>query len=137
MPFRLFRRARSSPRRAGFLVAMIALVSQLALGGLVPPDDDAVSRLAALDAVSILCSGHQAADPKGGQAPHRHHAIDLALCPLAIALAVPDCLLPTSAPLTPARSCGTGDGSREPPPGRGPPAATARVGAPRAPPVTA
>ena len=136
MPFQLFRRVHLSVRRHGLLAAMVALISQLALGSMVPPDDAVGSQLAALDAVSILCAGREAPDP-GGQAPHRHHAADLALCPLGIALAVPGCLLPASVPLMPARSCGVSDRSRERPPGRGPPAATARVGAPRAPPTTA
>ncbi len=127
-------RAHPGVLRYGFLAALLALVGQLALGGTVPPDDAASGRLAALDAVSILCVGRHAPD---GQAPHRHGAADLALCPLSITLAVPGCILPPASPPLPARRCGIGGGSMERPPGRGPPPATARVGRPRAPPLAA
>ncbi len=135
-PHRPFRRVPLILARYGFLAALAALVVQLALGSMVPPDDAATSQLAALDAVSILCAGRHATDP-AGQAPHRRHAADLALCPLGSALALPGCILPAATPLPPARCRAVDGGSRERPPGRGPPPATARVGAPRAPPVTA
>ncbi len=139
MHFQRFRTVRlTSGRhgRFGLLAAMVALVGQLAFGSLVAPDDAAASRLAALDAISILCDGHSTPDP-GGRAPHRHHAADLALCPLVAALAVPGCILPTASPLLAARSRATGARCWERPPGRGPPPATARVAPPRAPPIMA
>ena len=117
----------------GLLTALLALVSQLALGAMVLPD--APDQVAALDAVGILCSGAAPTDD-GGTAPHRHHASDLALCPLTVALALPAVVL-TSAPALPPPAPVLAFRMRERPPGRGPPPPTARVGAPRAPPSLA
>jgi hypothetical protein len=119
-----------------FLLAGIALVSQLALGGMVLPDDAPQGAIAALDAASILCGGNH---PSGHQGPssHRHQPANPALCPISVALALPS-VIPTSSPVLPVSS----DSvlyfrAKERPSGRGPPAPTARVGAPRAPPLTA
>ena len=119
----------------GFLAALLALVSQLALGAMVLPDPASPDQLAALDAVSILCTGLPSSD-NGGTAPHRHHAADLALCPLTVTLALPAVILTPSPALPPPPSV-LAFRTRERPPGRGPPLPTARVGAPRAPPFLA
>ena len=119
-----------------FLLAGIALVSQLALGAMVLPDDSPQGALAALDAASILCGGNHPSG-HGSPASHRHQPANPALCPISVALSLPS-VIPTPAPELPVSS-----GSvlylrtKQRPPGRGPPAATARVGAPRAPPLTA
>ena len=119
----------------GLMVALLALVGQLAIGAVVLPDSDTADALNRLDAVSILCSGLPASDD-GGAAPHHHHACDLALCPMTLALAAPSVVL-TPAPVLPAPKPVSVFPSRERPPGRGPPAASARVGEPRGPPVLA
>jgi hypothetical protein len=118
-----------------FLLAAIALVSQLALGAMVLPDDDARGAIAALDATVILCGADH---PSGhtGPASHKHQHAAPALCPISIALALPG-VITTSAPeLTTIYESVLFLRARERPPGRGPPEATARVGAPRAPPLT-
>ncbi len=120
--------------RPGLLAAVLALVSQLALGAVVLPDDAPAGQLAELDAVSVLCTG--AAPDGNSPAPHRHHAADLTLCPLGISLAAP-CCLPEPAPALPPPPQAVAARAFERPPGRGPPPATARVGEPRAPPVLA
>src|SRR5579875_719411 len=80
-------------RQRGLLAAVLALVSQLALGALVVPGADDAGALARLDAVSILCS--DLPTPDDGGAAHRHHAADLALCPLTVALDAPAFVLST------------------------------------------
>jgi hypothetical protein len=117
----------------GALLAVLALVSQLALGAMVLPDESSSAKLAALDAVSILCTGTKAPH-HDGPAQHRHHPGDPALCPLSVALALPAVVLTASAAL-PIPSSEIVVRTRERPPGRGPPLETARVGAPRAPPA--
>ena len=121
-------------RYCGFLAAVLALVSQLALGAMVPPDDTAGRQLAALDAVSVLCTGNPAPAPRH-RAPH--HAADMALCPLDLALAMSGAVLLPFSALVPLPSSMSARRTWQRPPGCGPPPPTARVGAPRAPPVTA
>ena len=119
-----------------FLLAAIALISQLALGAMVLPDDAPAGALAALDAVSILCDGNHPSDHRS-PASHSHQPASPALCPISVALALPG-VIPTPAPILPVSSNSVLYlSTTERPPGRGPPAATARVGAPRAPPLTA
>ena len=120
--------------RPGLPAAVLALVSQLALGAVMLPDNAPADQLAELDAVSVLCTG--AAPDRNTPTPHRHHAADLTLCPLSIALAAP-CCLPEPVPALPPPPAAIVARSFDHPPGRGPPAATARVGEPRAPPVLA
>jgi hypothetical protein len=118
-----------------FLLAGVALVSQLALGAMVLPDDAPQGAIAALAAASILCGGNHPSDH--GPAPHKHQPANPALCPISVALALPS-VIATPAPDLPASSNSVLYlRIEERPPGRGPPAATARVGAPRAPPLMA
>ena len=118
-----------------FLLAGIALVSQLALGAMVLPDDAPQGAIEALNAASVLC-GNQPSGHKG-PASRSHQPANPALCPISVALALPG-VIPTAAPVLPVSSNSILYlRTKETPPGRGPPAATARVGAPRAPPVTA
>ncbi|HEX3349656.1 MAG TPA: hypothetical protein VHS58_16305 [Acetobacteraceae bacterium] len=112
---------------------LVALVSQLALGAMVLPDIDAAT---ASDAVAIFCTGTTAPDP-GAPSGHAHWPAPPALCPLGIALALPS-IVPTPAAILPLRTAAVlVVRPQERPPGRGPPAPTARVGIPRAPPLTA
>jgi hypothetical protein len=105
--------------RPGLLAAVLALVSQLALGAVVLPDDAPAGQLAELDAVSVLCTG--AAPDADSPAPHRHYAADLTVCPLGIALAAP-CCLPEPAPALPPRRKPS-----RPEPSSAPPAAARRL----------
>jgi hypothetical protein len=119
----------------GFLTAIIALVSQLALGGVLPSDGPSPQQIAALNAVLVLCDGSQPSD-QGGKPDHGHRPLAPAICPLSVTLSLPSVVL-TPAPALPAPS-----GpvlyvrAAERPPLRGPPPATARVGEPRAPPLS-
>lgn len=127
MPFPSFRRVRPASRNCGFLAAVLALVGQLAFGSLAP-DDVAGRQSAALDAISVLCIDH--ASDQGSERPHRHHAVDLALCSLGIDLALPGFILTPATLPVPSRSFTAAYRMRERPPDRGPPPATARVSAP-------
>ncbi len=115
-----------------WLAAIVAIVSQLALGSVVLPDA-ATDQRATLLAAGVRCDGAPAAHA-GGTTSHRHRHAATALCPLATALSLPPVVM-ISAPLPlPSPSLAFAAASRERPPGRGPPLPTARVGAPRAPP---
>ncbi len=125
---------RHHPRFLSFLLVVVAVVSQLALGAMVLPDDSPAGEIAALDAVALLCGhlpGHD------GSPAHRHRTGHPALCPVSIALALPSAI-PTSGPALPV-SYDTAliIRTKDRPPARGLPARTARVGAQRAPPLTA
>jgi hypothetical protein len=118
------------------LLAALALISQLALGAMLLPDGSSASEVAAFDAVSVLCSGNHSPDD-GDTTRHTHRPVDRAICPLSVALALPS-IVPTPEVALPARAASVlVFRVRDRPPGRGPPLATARVGAPRAPPPTA
>ena len=125
----------------GLLFAVLALVSQLALGAMVLPDDAAARDAASLAAVSVLCDSSQVS-PTGAvggthrQAPlpHRHH--QGALCPLSLALALPAVVLAALAVL-PAPTAATvlrlATGQRA----RAPPSLVGGLGLPRGPPIPA
>lgn len=92
------RRFRHPSRLCGLLAVLVALVSQLALAGVVLPDESPQSQLAALDAASIFCQTGSGTGNDRPPAPH--HAADYAICPLSVSLAqatailAPDVLLP-------------------------------------------
>ncbi len=84
-------------RLPGFLVALLALISQLALGAAVLPDHAPADGVAALAAAMVDCAPGAPAAP-----PPTHHQQDgSALCPLSVALALPSVIL-TPAPILPA-----------------------------------
>ncbi|MFL5333382.1 MAG: hypothetical protein ACJ8H8_09420 [Geminicoccaceae bacterium] len=85
-------RFRHPSRLFGLLAVLVALVSQLALGSMVIPDEQpSQTQLGALDAASSFCqSGHP---PGGSGKPIPHHAADYALCALSVALALPSVIL--------------------------------------------
>jgi hypothetical protein len=129
------RRAAHPSTVLGFLTAVIALVSQLALGAVLPPDGPTPQQIAALNAVRVLCDGSQPAD-RGGKPGHGHRPMAPAICPISVTLSLPSVVL-TPAPVLPAPSAPVLYARAvEQPPGRGPPPATARVGVPRAPPLS-
>ncbi len=119
----------------GFLTAVIALVSQLALGAVLPPDAPTPQQIAALNAVRVLCDGVAPAG-HGDRTDHGHRPLAPAICPISVALALPSVVL-TPVPVLPApKQAAVYVTVLERPPGRGPPPATARVGLPRAPPLS-
>ena len=133
----MFRRANHRSARAiplpGFLIALICLVSQIAIGTLVIPDDTSGSQLAALTIASIDCHASPASAP-GGRSHHPHRQTEPAVCPLRLALELPGVtLLPPV--VIPESLTATAARVGLPPPSRGPPPAPVRVGQPRAPPV--
>ncbi|HEY6440488.1 MAG TPA: hypothetical protein VIY55_10745 [Acetobacteraceae bacterium] len=129
------RRLRHRPGFLGLLIAGIALVSQLALGAILPTDDAlAEQAAAAFNAVAIFCAAPQSPDHNKSS---KHQPAPPLLCPASTALALPGVVL-TPAPLLPPPPASVlSSGARERPPGRGPPPASARVGPPRAPPFPA
>jgi hypothetical protein len=114
----------------GLLLAILALVSQVALGSLVLPADSAAAEL---DAVAIFCQTAAPATPQPAT-PHHHHGPDCAICPLCAALAMPGAIL-TPAPLLPAPSIHRVAQIALPPPARGPPSRPFRIPLARGPPV--
>jgi hypothetical protein len=70
------------------LALIMALVSQLALGSMVLPDQTPPVSWAAADAVSVLCGPHQ-----HDRAPPAHHHESPVLCARSVALALPLVLL--------------------------------------------
>lgn len=117
----------------GLLLAILALVSQLALGAMVLPDQATAADRTTLDAVAVLCRG-------GTPAPHRptapHHTSDHALCPLSVALALPAVALTPGAPVPPPSSTRLIPAWARPA-ATGPPAALSSARFARGPPVLA
>lgn len=132
MALGLSHRFRRPSRLLSLLVATMALVSQLALGAAVLPDDAAQVQLAALDAVSILC--HTDGTTGGhGDAPTHHRGSGHALCPLDVSLALPSAAL-ASAPHLPAPPLPLTLRARPLPPARAPPTPMLVAAYPRGPP---
>ena len=114
----------------GLLLAMLALVSQLALGSLLLPDHaSAQEQIAALDALSLLCDASAPVPPV-----HHPHGPDCALCPLSLTLAVPAMVL-AAGPDVPLPRSQLTRRTYLPPPARGPPAQRRFTALPRGPPV--
>ena len=124
---------------AGLLLAVLALVSQLALGSMVLPDAPARTQQSALDALSVMCgSGVPASSGQGAPqgAPHHRNHADGALCPLSVALALPAIVL-TPAPLPPLPAAVPVRRLPTPESARGPPSHDSHLGFPRGPPILA
>ena len=119
----------------GLLLAVLALVSQLALGSFVLPDEAAAREqsVAALDALSVICNSTNPASPTPTK-PHHRHGPDCAVCPLCIALALQAVVL-GSPPDLPAPSSRLADRATLPPPARAPPAQPRLAPPARGPPV--
>ncbi len=117
----------------GLVLAVLALVSQLALGAMVLPDAAQARQARALDALSVMCGG--AAPGRQDQAPRRHHhAAEVALCPLSGALAG-QAVVVAPAPLLPAPALVALAVWRMALAPRGPPGRVARPGFARGPPI--
>jgi hypothetical protein len=114
----------------GLLLAVLALISQLALGSLVLPAESAAAEL---DAIAIFCQTAPSGTPQPS-APHHQHAPDCAICPLCVALAMPGAIL-TPAPLLPTPSVHQVAQITLPPPARGPPSRPLRISLARGPPA--
>ncbi len=131
--FRLMpRRFQRRSRRAGLLIAAVAMVSQLAFGAMTAPVAPS-GQLAALAALSVLCHGQPPAPDR--PAPSRRVAV-VALCPLGVTRAPPVAiLLPAVGLPTPPAALALRIAPT--PPARAPPAQAALTAFPRGPPVTA
>ena len=127
----LSRRFRRPLRRAGLIAFLAALVSQLALGAVVIPDDPQ-SQLAALDAASVFCQSGNGA--QGGERPPvQRYAADYALCPLSVSLALPAIIL-SPEPLLPEPGPGRALPTGTLPQSRAPPSHAFAAAYPRGPP---
>lgn len=118
----------------GPFLCLLALVSQLALGAVVLPDDTAGRQRADLAALSIQCSSSSPREPIHHH--HHHRAGEPALCPLATALALPAVIL-MPAPVLPTVGSSLALRWLATASARGPPSAVARPGLPRGPPEPA
>ena len=126
------RRFLHRPGFLGLLIAGIALLSQLALGAILPADDALAGQAAAsFNAVAIFCAAPQSPDHNRSS---KHRPAPPVLCPASTALALPGVVLTPAPLLPPPPTAVLSSGTRERPPGRGPPPPSARVGEPRAPP---
>jgi hypothetical protein len=125
---------RSSPQRLGFLVAILALISQLALGAVVLPDISPASELAALAAATVDCAPAAPADKQLPPAPRPDSG--QALCPLSVALALPAVIL-LPAPVLPPPVLMLSVRGTDLPQARAPPSAFRYAPYPTGPPVLA
>jgi hypothetical protein len=80
---------------SGLLFALFALVTQLALGAVVPQPERALTRMEA----GIIC--HASGSTDETPAPADHHPLDCLLCPLCISLTAASVLLPAMGPHLP------------------------------------
>ncbi len=120
----------------GLLLAILALVSQLALGAMVLPDDDLPQRQqSSLDAIGVMCSSAVPVLP-GHRAPHHRHVPDCAPLPLGVALALP-AFMPMSPPTLPRPLAARMQRRASAASARGPPSHYSHIGFPRGPPVLA
>jgi hypothetical protein len=125
---------RSSPSLPGFLVAVLALISQLALGSVVLPDVAPASVLDTLSAAMVDCSPVTPADKRLPPAPRPES--EKALCPLSVALALPAVILLPAPMLPPPVLMLSGRGA-DLPQARAPPSAVRYAPYPTGPPVLA
>ena len=113
------------------LLAVLALVSQVALGATVLSDAAAApdQSISALTALTVLCDSHAPAEPA-----HHHRAPDAAMCPLSVALALP-AVLPASGPDLPVPQSRVAGFADMPGEARAPPGQTRVAPPPRGPPA--
>jgi hypothetical protein len=114
------------------LLAMLALVSQLALGSIVLPDDAAAGPVVALDELTVLCSPGN--PPRGDHKKAPRHTTDEALCPARVAVALLGVVL-ASAPALPTPSSHATGRAYAQPHVRGPPSPASQAALPRGPPL--
>ncbi len=128
-----FAPTRTSWFPTGLLMAILALVSQLALGTMVLPEEAPPAASTELAAISVLCQTGTPATSSPG-VPQHHHMPDCPVCPLCVALATQGALL-TPAVLLPMPSTRRVAQIALPPPARGPPSRPLRISLARGPPV--
>ena len=111
------------------LIAALALIGQLAVGALPPPDQMARSQLQALNLVGVLCQSSRHAPDDDRRRPHHHQnlalLVDCASLPVA---------LPTPAPMLPVSRRLPAGGRPMPLGARAPPSRGVQSGYPRGPP---
>ena len=117
----------------GVIVAVLALISQLALGAAVLPDQIPANSVAALAAAMVDCAP---AVPGHKPAPSPRHDGGSALCPLSVALALPSVIL-TAAPILPPPLPALAMRTASRPPARAPPNRVPEAAFPRGPPTLA
>ncbi len=78
------------------IIGALALVGQLAVGALPPPDEAARSQLQALNLVGVLCQSSRHASDDHHRRPHRHQnlALPADCASLPVALPIPAAMLP-------------------------------------------
>jgi hypothetical protein len=118
-----------------WLLVLLGLLGQMALGAVMPPEEPvAQAEMAAL--MDICHAGTDAG--MAGTVPqhhhHHHHTPDCALCPLCVALTMPG-FLPAPGPELPAPPVLPRRSMAALPPARAPPAYSVRAAYPRGPPV--
>ncbi len=128
MARKLTHRFAGPARRLGLIVAVLAVVGQVAFAGMMLVE----TTRAALGGQSFIC--HVA---EGGTAPAaHHHGNDCDTCPLCQAFAEASALAaPSSAPELPAPALAWQRRGAMPPPARAPPVLAAAAPWPRGPPV--
>lgn len=119
----------------GFIVAVLALISQLALGAVVLPDHAPTDGAAALAAAMVDCAPASPAGRPQTPTPGRHDD-GSALCPLSVALALPSVIL-TPAPILPPPPRMLAVRTDRRPPARAPPSRVPDAAYPRGPPALA
>ena len=116
------------------LLAVLALVCQLAAGAVVRPDPVARGVIAGLDPAHIICfAGH---GDRPSDSPPAHHSADCALCPLCLTPGAPGALL-AQPPALPLRRVLAVLPVWTRPPAHAPPAHVAAAAYPRGPPIPA
>ena len=124
---------RHSTGLLGLLVAVMALVSLLALGATVLPDDRPADPTAALKALVVFCqTGH----PLGDKPAPAHRMPQATLCPLSVTLALP-AAIPAPMVFLPAPPGALALRFGAPPPARAPPSLAVMAAYPRGPPFLA
>jgi hypothetical protein len=116
----------------GLLLALLALVAQLAFGAVVPRPELGL----ALDAAGIIC--HAPASSDGTAPPAHHHPMpDCQFCPLCMSLGTPGLVLPGAPPRPPSPRITAFRRPGLPPPAIAPPVAAVLSAQPRGPPALA
>ena len=115
----------------GWILALLALVAQLAFGAMVPRPEMALAQSRAADRIKhAMTPGDDTTPPS-----HRHRMPDCQFCPLCMSLATPAIVMPGGSPsLRPPRIAAFRRPGL-PPPATAPPAPTLLAAQPRGPPV--
>jgi len=116
----------------GTLMALLALVAQLAFAAVVPNPEIAL----VLQGDGPIC--HAPTPPGTPPQPTHHHRVpDCAFCPLCVSLATPSIVLPGAAPALPVPQVVAFRRPGLPPPATAPPGTAYLAAQPRGPPALA